>query len=263
MSKQLVHFVEWKKVPDEAFDSTLEALCSWGVTDIVAHPVWSKRDREQPGYLADVARKIAAAGLKTPACHALWGKDYDLARAASPEHEAALQQHKEFLRQLAGMDVKTYTIHLSCSKEESLEVNWSRIMQSVEALLPVAEETGIILALENSGGDSMELMDKLTKWITASNHPQLGLCYDTGHANCYSPLGVFGTLDIMRPAIVTCHMHDNYGSFDDHNPPGGGNLDWAQLVPALKSCPRMLHAETESGDWDQASWKKFVEVWEA
>lgn len=67
---KLVHFVEWKKVPDEAFETTLKELASWGVSDLVAHPVWGLRDEETPGYLEKTARAVKSHGMNLPACHA-------------------------------------------------------------------------------------------------------------------------------------------------------------------------------------------------
>ena len=65
----------------------------------------------------------------------------------------------------------------------------------------------------------------------------------------------------MASRIAVLHIHDNYGTFDDHNPPGQGNIDWAKLVPKLKTLPRLRNPETESGDWDQASWNAFQKIW--
>ena len=79
LEEKIVHFVEWKKVADEDLAKTLQDVRSWGVTDIVAHPIWYMKDQENKGFLKKVAAMIKDAGLKTPACHALWGKKFDLA----------------------------------------------------------------------------------------------------------------------------------------------------------------------------------------
>ena len=256
-----VHFVEWKKVEDGNLERTMNELRSWGVTDIVAHPVWGLRDQQKRGYMEQIAHLLAAAGLRTPACHAFWGGSSDLAQRNEVLRRESMKQHGRFLRQLAPMGVKTYTLHLGIGHGETDTSHaWEQIRKSVEDLLPAAEETGIVLALENSG-EPMSDLRHLAAFGKEYAHPQIGFCFDTGHANCYASDGLFSTLELMRDNIVTCHMHDNYGSFDDHNPPGGGNIDWSKLVSALKACPRMLHAETESGDWSKSAWNKFVQVW--
>ena len=65
-----VHFVEWKKISDADFISTVRKLAEWGVRDIVAHPRWGMRDMEEPGYLHSVMEELKRAGLAAPACHA-------------------------------------------------------------------------------------------------------------------------------------------------------------------------------------------------
>lgn len=259
--QKLVHFVEWKKIEDGKLEKTMNDLRSWGVTDIVAHPVWGMRDRQEPGYMDKIAHLLAAAGLKTPACHAYWGGSCDLALVDEARRCEAMKEHCDFLWKLAPMGVKTYTLHLGIEHGETDTASkWEQIRRSVEDLLPTAEKTGIILALENSA-EPMDDLRRLADFGREYAHPQVGFCFDTGHANCYASDGLFATLELMRDNIVTCHMHDNHGSFDDHNPPGDGNTDWAKLIPALKACPRMLHAETESGDWSKSAWDKFVQVW--
>lgn len=58
-----VHFVEWKKISDADFISTVRKLAEWGVRNIVAHPQWGMRDMEEPGYLHSVMEELKRAGL--------------------------------------------------------------------------------------------------------------------------------------------------------------------------------------------------------
>ena len=65
-TRKLVHFVEWKKIDDRDLEHTMENLRDWGVSDIVAHPVWGLRDQREPGFMEKIARMLNDAGLKTP-----------------------------------------------------------------------------------------------------------------------------------------------------------------------------------------------------
>ena len=260
LEEKIVHFVEWKKVADEDLAKTLQDVRSWGVTDIVAHPIWYMKEQENKGFLKKVAAMIKDAGLKTPACHALWGQNRDLACDDESLRVKAMEDHKSFLYALAEMGVSTYTLHLGLYKATDFSLSWDQIRRSVDALLPVAQETSIALALEN-GGESLKNLHYLVDLVAGYRDPMVGLCFDTGHANCYSATSLFELLDLMKNDMVTCHMHDNYGVDDDHNPPGEGNIPWDKLVAALKACPRMHHAETESGNWSRESWDKFYAAW--
>ncbi len=260
LEEKIVHFVEWKKVADEDLAKTLQDVRSWGVTDIVAHPIWYMKEQENKGFLKKVAAMIKDAGLKTPACHALWGQNRDLACDDESLRVKAMKDHKSFLYALADMGVSTYTLHLGLYKATDFSLSWDQIRRSVDALLPVAQETSIALALEN-GGESLKNLHYLVDLVAGYRDPMVGLCFDTGHANYHSEIGLFEMLDLMKKDMVTCHMHDNYGTEDDHNPRGEGNIPWDKLVAALKACPRMHHAETESGNWSRESWDKFYAAW--
>ena len=176
---------------------------------------------------------LEAAGLHTPACHAFWGQSSDLACPDETARKQSMAQHSEFLMELAEMGVKTYTIHLGNGPEIEKELAWSQIRKSVDDLLPAVEKTKIVLALEN-GHDSFEELERLTRLVEACRSPYVGMCYDTGHAHCYTPEGWKVVLELMRPHIATCHMHDNFGSFDDHNPPGGRDASVAGACPGTQ-----------------------------
>ena len=49
----------------------------------------------------------------------------------------------------------------------------------------------------------------------------------------------------MKDQIVTCHIHDNLGLGDLHGMPFDGTINWAELMPKLFSCPRMIDYQTE------------------
>ena len=144
--------------------------------------------------------------------------------------------------------------------EDHGKTPWDCIRRAVDRLLPVAEECRIALALEN-GHENLETQRELADFAATYSHPFLGICFDTGHAHCYGDRDWKKSLEILGENIVTCHMHDNYGTFDDHNPPGAGTLNWQELCDSRKRLPRLLHAETESGDWGEESWKQFCKVW--
>ena len=254
MKNKLVHFVEWRKISDENIPAVMADIASWpGLTDIVAHPRWF---RESGNFIPVIARELQKNGLHAPACHALWGIGNDCVQRDAAAHSAMIARHSRFLDQLSELEVKSYTMHLGMPDYEQTDADFDRVRRTVDDLLPALGRNGIALALENSG-ESLEIIRKLTDLAASYDDKLVGLCFDSGHANCYQG-GIAGTYEVMKDHIVTCHLHDNYGSFDDHNPPGQGNTDWRELTGSLDRCPRMLHAETESGVWDRDSWESFV-----
>jgi len=45
--------------------------------------------------------------------------------------------------------------------------------------------------------------------------------------------------------MVNCHLHDNDGSGDSHSLPGDGNVNWNEVIPALKKAPRLQVIQCE------------------
>lgn len=256
MKKDLIHFVRWEKVPEDQVEDVLSQLPQWGVKNIVAHPKWFRDGGES--YVQKISLLLQKNKLLSTACHALWGRGNDCILPDRDQWPDMIRRHSIFLRDIQTLHVTTYTIHLGFNPDRNSEENFSFLKRSVDALLPVCEETGITLALENSQ-EPLQVLEKVSEMITAYKNKHLGMCFDCGHANSYQG-SVRETLEVMRDNIVTCHLHDNYGEHDDHNPPGEGNINWRELDALLDTLPRLHHAETESGIWDEQSWKKFCAV---
>lgn len=256
MKKDLIHYVRWETVPENQFEMILSELPKWGVKNIVAHPIWFRDGGEN--YVRKIAILLRKNGLVSSACHALWGDGNDCIVPFPKLRSDMIRRQSLFIRQLQCLNITTYTIHLGYMMDRSDEENFSILRRTVDDLLPVCKETGITLALENSG-EPLSVIQRTADIIAEYHHENLGMCFDCGHAHCYQG-GIRQTLEIMKDHIVTCHLHDNYGEHDDHNPPGEGSINWPEMNALLDTLPRLHHAETESGIWDESSWKRFCKV---
>lgn len=245
MKKDIVHFIRWETIPEKDVERTLSALSEIGVKNIVAHPKWFRATGES--YIEQIQCLLKKYDLRSTASHALWGQNNDCINPDPVMQADMICRQSHFLRQLQTLQVTTFTIHLGYCREMSIEQNFALLAKSIDSLLPVCEETGITLALENIG-EPAGVIHRMSEMVQQYHHPMLGTCYDCGHANCYSG-GIEETLKIMKDNIVTCHLHDNYGQHDDHNPPGEGNIDWQKLNLLLDSLPRLQHVETEAENW--------------
>ena len=58
-------------------------------------------------------------------------------------------------------------------------------------------------------------------------------------------MSVNRAVETMRDHIVTCHIHDSSGCGDRHRMPFDGSIDREELMPKLRSCPRMDEFQTE------------------
>lgn len=105
-------------------------------------------------------------------------------------------------------------------------------------LLPVLEETGVGIALEN--GCSVQgynrfftVAEELAQLVDALDHRLVGACWDTGHAHVQK-IDQASAFRILGSRLKATHIHDNNGVSDQHLLPYQGTIDWTELVGALK-----------------------------
>ena len=146
-----------------------------------------------------------------------------------------------------------------------LNKSMENIRQSLDALLPIAEELKIAICIENIWYPT-STVDQLLQIKELFPTGALGFTYDAGHANlmdkgrnydeCAARKGWKASgfddvpwedhaLEKMLPHVVNCHLHDNYGQWDEHRCPGHGNVDWPHVLGLLKQAPRLKNLQSE------------------
>jgi len=129
------------------------------------------------------------------------------------------------------------------NSSESLPLGREAVKKnSVEALREVvkkAEELGVKVAIENMIGKDERFCSRISDLIgiiESVGSPYLGICLDTGHINLL-PRSVTSMREEILHAgkyLWTLHIHDNDGERDSHLPMGEGNIDWSQVIKALR-----------------------------
>jgi sugar phosphate isomerase/epimerase len=93
-------------------------------------------------------------------------------------------------------------------------------------------QQGVALALENMlphlfSGHVRDLL-----WILgALETTKVGVCLDTGHAHLAGDLRTVAHKLLGHLWMV--HASDNRGSYDDHLPPGDGQINWERFLKQL------------------------------
>lgn len=113
-------------------------------------------------------------------------------------------------------------------------------LEHLQKVLTEAESEGVKIAIENT-----RFLNYNSYIYENLSSPALGFCFDTGHANCYTP-GQY-PLDLFSKYLSTTHIHDNYGpeghpsgtpdpvqKTDLHNLIGDGNIDFVPIFKKLK-----------------------------
>ena len=119
-------------------------------------------------------------------------------------------------------------------REEDADFALSLTVDLMKALMPDCEKYGVMLCLENMPmtAHRISTMDRIAEAVALVNHPNAGICLDTGHTNVYGhDLG-----DAVRTAgtyLRTLHVHDNDGRADRHQLPYLGTADWSSFTAAL------------------------------
>lgn len=121
-------------------------------------------------------------------------------------------------------------------------VCFNRMVSNLKVLAADAEDSGVMLGLENKEGTSTGNLccnvDELVHAVKSVNSDNLGATFDIGHANLTcggdsKKLREFAKT--LAPYVVHVHVHDNGGVWtgeydgDQHLAPGSGIIDYTAL----------------------------------
>jgi len=105
----------------------------------------------------------------------------------------------------------------------------------LRAALERAEEKGIGIRIENMCPSDGWLSEPEEFEEIFEAFPGLGLTLDLGHANLSAPRN--RSIEFLRRfgrRVAHLHVHDNFGSSDEHLPPFCGNVDFIGIFSAIK-----------------------------
>ncbi len=115
-----------------------------------------------------------------------------------------------------------------------------QVVESLKILIELCTKKNIILAMENSArlhvGSEIELLgDNVNDFdiiYSQIESPFVKLCLDIGHANLNE--GALKYISLFKDKIFCLHFHDNQGQKDEHLEIGAGNINWSDVMKALK-----------------------------
>ncbi|CAB1061740.1 hypothetical protein D1BOALGB6SA_6515 [Olavius sp. associated proteobacterium Delta 1] len=101
--------------------------------------------------------------------------------------------------------------------------------------LPFADDAAInniVIVFENNWENSPEIHAEI---VSKANHKSLKASFDNGHALVFSGVCAADWIKMLGTDLNHCHLHDNFGELDQHNPIGTGKEDWTKLINALRN----------------------------
>ncbi|HMF91469.1 MAG TPA: sugar phosphate isomerase/epimerase family protein [Candidatus Angelobacter sp.] len=137
--------------------------------------------------------------------------------------------------------------HIGRTDEAEDPRKFEAALGSIEHLRAFARPLGVSLLVENTPSD-LATPERLRELLRALHYPDLGVCFDTGHAHLMST--VHQAFDVLADRICSTHVHDNNHDRDSHLWPGEGSIDWSQTMQSLAAAPRTpaVLLEVEGGD---------------
>lgn len=184
------------------------------------------------------AQRIDELGMESYSFHAPFAEGIDITSPDPGIRDAAYRELIQAAEAAAILKVRHFVIHPGPEKSALPEAERLFRMENAVAILNRASahcrQLGVGLVLENMlphlfAGKIRDLL-----WILgALNTTKAGICLDTGHAHLGE--GLATVAHKLSGHLWMIHASDNRGQFDDHLPPGDGNIDWARLVAHLNA----------------------------
>jgi len=138
--------------------------------------------------------------------------------------------------------------HIGRTDEMDDPRKFEAALSSIEHLRAFARPLGVNLLVENTPND-LATPERLKELLQALHYPDLGVCFDTGHAHMMST--VHQALGVLADRICSTHVHDNQRDRDSHLWPGQGTIDWNETMQSLSAAPKapavLLEVEGEEG----------------
>jgi sugar phosphate isomerase/epimerase len=221
---------------DQPFTECLPAIRAAGfhileVCSLPAHLDY--RDREA---VERAAARLHELELEAYSFHAPFAQDIDITALDGAVRQRAVDEILRAVEAAAHLGVRYFVLHPGPENGGGArEQRLSRMENAAAALDQVARrcrDLGVRLVLENMlphlfAGHVRDLL-----WLLGAMHTRdVGICLDTGHA--------FLSGDLQHVAhklsghLWMVHASDNRGSFDDHLPPGEGNIPWRDVLAQL------------------------------
>lgn len=144
-----------------------------------------------------------------------------------------------------------------------------------------ASRFGIKIALENLGRfEPLGSIDILPELIAKINLPNVGYCFDSGHAHAFGE-SVTEWIETTGDKLFATHLHDNHGrlsgvelpgmfitsskKYDEHLSPGFGTINWTDIINSLRKVSYNFPVNFETGGWPDddplKSYKLAIKWW--
>lgn len=202
--------------------------------------------------IAAVREALGSSGIRPASMHAPYNGVYDFGSLDEVERESAVKHHLRHLGYCSEVGASYYVVHpgglLYAKLDEKTkrgswlhdrafaEKLWGINVEVISRLGDAAKDSGVEVCLENGWFDDPNFMTvaDFIGMVQGINRDNVGACIDIGHANVGMGVRPSDLLRRVGSLVWALHLHDNDGSGDQHLPPGRGNIDWRDVMGALR-----------------------------
>lgn len=223
----------WYPGIDKLVDA-IPALADQGVTAIeigIDFPEYF--DHHNEIELSTLLDCLRSSGVRVHSIHSPFGPKWDISSSDDAVHERGVEALIESIELASMLGTKKVIVHASDVLSHETNGRFDRARGVLREMAGVAEESGVVLALENlPPGYLGHSPDEIEALLAGISPRSIGVCFDTGHANLSGRFAEFA--EAMLPLAVTTHIHDNDGTQDQHRFPGFGIIDWHGFATAYR-----------------------------
>jgi sugar phosphate isomerase/epimerase len=146
--------------------------------------------------------------------------------------ENTFRRYEQSYQAAKALGAKKIVYHTCYVPKVYLLIGWAeRVADFYNKFLEKKE--GIEVVMENVQDPEITPILHVAQKV---EHPNFGLCFDVGHANCYSNASLLKWTQHLGPYIKHLHLHDNHGRKDEHLGLGMGEIALDEVIESVLSC---------------------------
>lgn len=159
--------------------------------------------------------------------------DVNIGSVHEPMRIAALNEVKQTIMMCHQMEIPLVTVHPGfiqgiafLNKARAVE----KTKESVRELASFAKDNSVVIALENMPANINATCTSADELLEVADSAGIGLCFDMGHANT---AGQTDKMLGLASRFLNVHLHNNEGTWDQHNVVDDGTADIGKVLRAL------------------------------
>jgi sugar phosphate isomerase/epimerase len=219
------------------------------------------------GWLRDAGLQLHSvhAPIVEHRWHGKWGAALSTASSDGPVRERAMKECLAALAIARTIPFRYLVVHLGIPDDFDPPAGTNArqaAQRSVEELAAAALPLGVQIAAEVIPNtlSAAEALVRLVEDDLELPPAGVGICLDTGHAFLQGDLP--DAIETVGGDLVTTHVHDNRGKYDDHLVPFDGIIDWPTALMAFQKVgyEGVIMFELDNTSTSRAVLEKTVDV---